>query len=65
VDDEFYRERAKHIRELSTQADPFIKKRLLRLANNYDDMIVGKGRPPNPPGDTAVIPPDAAQEAES
>ena len=38
MDDEFYKERARHIREVATQADPFIKKRLLRLANNYDAM---------------------------
>ena len=24
--------------ELATEADPFIKKKLLRVANNYDDM---------------------------
>jgi hypothetical protein len=38
MDDEFYKERARHIREVATQADPFIKKRLLRLASNYDAM---------------------------
>ena len=27
------------MREVATQADPFIKKRLLRLAGNYDAMI--------------------------
>ena len=39
MDDNFYRERARQIRELATQADPFIKQRLLRLAGNYDAMI--------------------------
>jgi hypothetical protein len=38
MDDEFYRERARHIREVATWADPFIKKRLMRLASNYDAM---------------------------
>ena len=38
MDDKFYRHRARVLRELATEADPFIKKRLLRLANNYDDM---------------------------
>ena len=38
MDDEFYRERARHIRELADNADPFIRKRLLRLAGNYDAM---------------------------
>jgi len=36
MDDKFYRNRARVLRELATEADPFIKKRLLRLANNYD-----------------------------
>ena len=39
MDDDFYKERARQIREVATQADPFIKKRLLRLADNYDAMI--------------------------
>jgi hypothetical protein len=39
MDDEFYKERARQIREVAAQADPFIKKRLLRLAGNYDAMI--------------------------
>jgi hypothetical protein len=39
MDDDFYKERARKIRELATQADPFIKQRLLRLAGNYDAMI--------------------------
>ena len=42
MDDKFYRNRARVLRELATEADPFIKKRLLRLANNYDDMATTK-----------------------
>ena len=38
MDDAFYRDRARHIRQLANEADPFIKKRLLRLASNYDAM---------------------------
>jgi hypothetical protein len=38
MDDAFYKERARHLRDLAGEADPFIKKRLLRLANNYDAM---------------------------
>lgn len=38
MDDNFYRGRARVLRELAKEADPFIKKRLLHLANNYDDM---------------------------
>jgi hypothetical protein len=36
LDDEFYKERAQHVRELADKADPFIRKRLLDLAGNYD-----------------------------
>jgi hypothetical protein len=36
MDDEFYKERARHMRTLAAEADPFIKKRLLRLASHYD-----------------------------
>ena len=32
MDDTFYRNQALHIRELAKEADPFIRKRLLRLA---------------------------------
>ncbi|MGY3443279.1 hypothetical protein [Bradyrhizobium sp. USDA 4473] len=39
MDDEFCRERARIVRELAEQADPFIKKRLLQLAANYERRI--------------------------
>jgi hypothetical protein len=39
LDDEFYKERAVHIRELADKADPYIKKRLLDLAGHYDSMV--------------------------
>ena len=42
MDDKFYRNRARVLCELATEADPFIKKRLLHLANNYDDMATTK-----------------------
>ncbi|MGY4158114.1 hypothetical protein ACVINW_003956 [Bradyrhizobium sp. USDA 4461] len=39
MDDEFCRERARIVRELAEQADPFIKKRLLQLAANYERRV--------------------------
>jgi hypothetical protein len=39
LDDKFYRERARHVRELVDKADPFIRKRLLDLAGNYDSLV--------------------------
>jgi hypothetical protein len=38
MDDAFYRDRARQVREIAKEADPFIRKRLLRLASNYDAM---------------------------
>jgi hypothetical protein len=48
MDDSFYRDRAQHIRQLAKDADPFIKKRLLRLASNYDAMTTPFAREPAP-----------------
>ncbi|HMM87590.1 hypothetical protein [Bradyrhizobium sp.] len=42
MDERFYRDRARVLRELATEADPFIRKRLLRLASSYDDMTAGQ-----------------------
>ncbi|TKV77753.1 hypothetical protein FDV58_29600 [Bradyrhizobium elkanii] len=39
MDDEFCRERARIVRVLAEQADPFIKKRLLQLAANYERRV--------------------------
>jgi hypothetical protein len=36
LDDEFNKRQANLIRDLACRADPFIKKRLLDLANRYD-----------------------------
>jgi hypothetical protein len=52
MDDTFYRDRALHIRELAKEADPFIRKRLLRLASNYDAMTTPRARTvPSTPAD--------------
>jgi hypothetical protein len=42
LDSEFYRKRVHQIRELADRADPFIKRRLLDLAQRYEDKL---GRP--------------------
>jgi hypothetical protein len=42
MDDQFYQNRARVLRVLANDADPLIKRRLLRLANNYDDMATTK-----------------------
>jgi hypothetical protein len=55
MDDAFYRDRAMQIRELAKEADPFIKKRLLHLASNYEAMTTPRARtvPSNQPNDSA------------
>ena len=40
MDDEFCRERARTILELAAKADPFIKRRLLELALNYEKRFL-------------------------
>ena len=43
-EDEFIRERVKRLQEVAADADPFVKKRLLRLAENYQRRLT----PPRP-----------------
>jgi hypothetical protein len=38
-DDEFFKQQARQVRELAGNADPFIKKRLLDLADRYNARI--------------------------
>ena len=55
MDDAFYRDQALHIRELAKEADPFIRKRLLHLASNYDAMTTPRARTvPSTPADSAT-----------
>jgi hypothetical protein len=42
MDDRFYRDRARVLRELAMEVDPLIERRLLRLADNYDDMATAQ-----------------------
>jgi hypothetical protein len=43
-EDEFIRERVRRLQEVAADADPFVKKRLLRLAENYERRLM----PPRP-----------------
>jgi hypothetical protein len=36
MNDDFYKQRAREVRGLAAKADPFIKQRLLDLADRYD-----------------------------
>ena len=46
MDDEFVRERARAVRSMADNADPFTKKRLLELADRYEG--INQGRPLTP-----------------
>ena len=37
MDEDFYKQRAREVRDIAATADPFIKQRLLDLADRYDD----------------------------
>ena len=39
MDDEFLKQRVRLIRELANKADPFIKRRLMDLARDYDARL--------------------------
>jgi hypothetical protein len=45
-EEEFIRGRVRRIREIAAEADPFIKRRLLDLANNYERRLDQPARPP-------------------
>lgn len=36
MDEEFFKERARTVREIAEKADPFVKRRLLDLADSYE-----------------------------
>ena len=55
MDDLFYRNRARVLRELATQADPLIKRRLLRLASNYEDLTTARDQDPKMSGQSPDI----------
>jgi hypothetical protein len=42
MDEQFYREKLKTIRELTKIADPFIKRRLIQLAIRYEKELIAK-----------------------
>jgi hypothetical protein len=56
MNDDFYKQRAREVRDIAAKADPFIKQRLLDLADRYD----GKRRTSGTPLPSA---PAAAQSA--
>ena len=54
MDEQFYRDRARVLRELANEADPLIKRRLLRLANNYDGLTTLRDQAEKKPKLTSI-----------
>ena len=42
MNDDFYKQRAREVRDIAAKADPFIKQRLLELADRYDVIAQDK-----------------------
>lgn len=38
MNEDFYKQRAREVRDIAAKADPFIKQRLLELADRYDSQ---------------------------
>jgi hypothetical protein len=55
-EDDFIKGRVKRLQEIAAEADPFIKKRLLRLAEDYKRRLKPP-RPPLNPGLESKLPP--------
>jgi len=47
-EDEFIRGRVKRLQEIAADADPFVKKRLLRLADDYERRLAPPRRSGKP-----------------
>jgi hypothetical protein len=54
MDERFYRDRARVLRELANEADPLIKRRLLRRANNYDGLTTLRGQTEKKPKQSSI-----------
>ncbi len=51
MDDEFLKKRAQQVRELAEKADPFTKRRLIILADDYEKQL----RKPDDSGSPATL----------
>ncbi len=58
MNEEFYRQRAREVRDIAAIADPFIKQRLLDLADRYDRQLRRTVVTPLPPAPSAIEKPD-------
>lgn len=57
MNDEFYKQRAREVRDLAAKADPFIKQRLLDLAERYDRHQRKTSVTPLPPAPAVALDP--------
>ena len=64
MNEEFYKQRAREVRDIAAKADPFVKRRLLDLADRYD----GQGRTsitPLPSAPVAIQNPNGERDGDS
>jgi hypothetical protein len=54
MNDDFYKQRAREVRDIAAKADPFIKQRLLDLADRYDRHLRKTSVMPLPPAPAAI-----------
>jgi len=57
-EDEFIKGRMKRLQEIAADADPFVKKRLLRLAENYERRLKAPRTRPKPTAHETKTPPE-------
>jgi hypothetical protein len=57
-EDEFIKGRMKRLQEIAADADPFVKKRLLRLAENYERRLTPPRPSLKPTGHEPKMPPE-------
>jgi hypothetical protein len=55
-EDEFIKGHMKRLQEIAADADPFVKKRLLRLAENYERRLKLHRTQPEPHGHETKLP---------
>ena len=65
MNDDFYKQRAREVRDIAAKADPFIKQRLLELADRYDRHLRKTSVTPLPPAPAAIQNPSGEHDGKS
>lgn len=65
MNEDVYKQRAREVRDLAAKADPFIKQRLLDLAERYDRHQRKTGVTPLPPTPAVAFNPTCERNGEA